>query len=235
MEHMLLPGHVESWVLLLDFSGLQLYRLPTKVRFPQELAAALKLFRLLYSSRLYRGFVLNAGRSLWAKVAPLLSERTAKKFSVCREGEAASVLTVVNGDNLEKKYGGKGASPLSYWPPEFPVAPVFLPTEDPGNPHPALILRDSPLITLSDSPVFLPVRPVAVGAASPLSFPASDPETPASQPESSGGRTPNFESRRLEVENPFERLRSELSLEREDEKLACASCSFNPKSNCQVF
>ena len=231
---MLLPGHVESWVLLLDFSGLQLYRLPTKVRLPQELAAALKLFSLLYSSRLAHGFVLNAGRSLWGKITPFLSERTAKKFQVCREGEAAIVLGVVNEENLEKKYGGKGVSPQSYWPPDFPVAPVFLPTEDPSNPQTAFILRGSP-ISLSDSPVFLPAsRQPAVGTAPPLSFPASDPDTPASQPELSGGRTPNFESRNSEVENPFERLKSELSLEREDEKLACASCSFNPKSNCQV-
>ena len=133
IENMLLPGHVESWVLLLDFNNLHLYHLPTKVLFPQEIAAALKLLTLLYSSRVAHGFVLNAGRSLWAKVSALLSDRTAGKFKVCRDGEAGRVLEEVNEDNLERKYGGKGVSPQSYWPPEFPLAPVFLPTEDPSK------------------------------------------------------------------------------------------------------
>lgn len=133
IENMLLPGHVESWVLILDFSNLHLFHLPTKVLFPQELTAALKLLTLLYSSRLSHGFVLNAGRSLWAKISVLLSEKTIRKFTVCRDGEAGRVLEEINGENLERKYGGKGISPLRYWPPEFQVAQVFLPTEDPSK------------------------------------------------------------------------------------------------------
>lgn len=155
-----------------------------------------------------------------------------------REGESQGLLKAISEGNLERKYGGVGNAPKTYWPPDFPLASVFLPTEDPGKSYPAAILN-STSVPVPDSPIFIAVPPRAVQGAAPtdlrISLAADDPETPPSgQQESSGGRTPGFEPARIEVENPFERLRSEVSMERDDSKLACASCSFDPKSTCSL-
>lgn len=113
LKHMLLPGQVENWVLLLDLAGFT--GLPR-----QTIKQICDFFSLHYPCRLYKAYVLNCHTSLWSSLSVSLSPDTSSHFYLEASATCDQLLDQFNESQIERRYGGSAPSVEQFWPPQCP-------------------------------------------------------------------------------------------------------------------
>lgn len=118
LAHMLLPGQVENWVLVVDLNGAS--SVSRIVLTTQDVKAVVSFFALHYPCRLYNAFVLNADPLLWSAVAALADLESSRLF-LETSASCDRLLEQVHESQLEHKYGGTASDLQSFWPPDWPL------------------------------------------------------------------------------------------------------------------
>ena len=108
-DHMLLPGQIENWVLVVDLQGFNYKDYSFKII--EELLKH-------YPCRLARAFVFNSNK-LVSSVLKLFSSNTSHKITVVGEGKNP-LIEICNPEQVEVKFGGNLENTLSFWPPITP-------------------------------------------------------------------------------------------------------------------
>lgn len=89
-----------------------------------------------YRARLYRGYIVNAPwtfTAVWTAVKQFIEETTAMKISITSKTTDEKILTHINTEQLEKKYGGEAANVTKYWPPSPPNGEFFVTGDVPSQ------------------------------------------------------------------------------------------------------
>ena len=104
VDNMLIPGQVENWCLIVYMGNASIFNLPDSVK---------KLFILVqnnYRCRLYKSFIVGLSSFmtfLWGIIKYILDPNTAKKFEILKDSELGQIQKLINGKQLEKKFGGE--------------------------------------------------------------------------------------------------------------------------------
>lgn len=131
VANMLLPGRIENWVLIADMAGLNVLSVPYGMF--QEI---FNFMQNNYRARLYKGYVLNAPwtfSTVWTAVKKLIEETTALKMVITSSATDAQILTHINPEQLETKYGGKAPIIATFWPPAAASGEFFVDGEIPSE------------------------------------------------------------------------------------------------------
>jgi CRAL/TRIO domain len=131
VANMLLPGRIENWVLIADMAGLNVLSVPYSMF--QEI---FNFMQNNYRARLYKGYVLNAPwtfSTIWTAVKKLIEETTALKMVITSSASDPLMLTHINPEQLETKYGGKSAVLTAFWPPVAASGEFFIEGETPSE------------------------------------------------------------------------------------------------------
>ena len=108
-DHMLLPGQIENWVLIINLQDFNYKDCSFKI-----IEDLLKH----YPCRLARAFVFNSNK-LVGKLLQLFSSNTSHKITVIAEGRNP-LIEICNPEQVEVKFGGSVENTLSFWPPITP-------------------------------------------------------------------------------------------------------------------
>ena len=126
-NNLLIPGQVENWNMIVNLKGTSIFSIPDPIK---------KVITCLsdnFIAKLYKSYVLNLNfilRILFKLVCAFLEEVTVKKVVVVNGKDDDEMLKFINGDNLEKRFGGN-AENLDYsgnnlFPPRMPPSQKFL-------------------------------------------------------------------------------------------------------------
>lgn len=111
-REMCLPGQIENWVLLIDFSSAP--SLPLK-----EIRMILRILQLAFPCRLGAGYLKRgSSRTLWTKITALMTPETSGKF-VLLSDNCGELWQCVNRGQIERKWGGTQPDKETYWPPSL--------------------------------------------------------------------------------------------------------------------
>ena len=102
---LLVPGKVETWLILLDLANVSLTQMPTSA-----LESVMSALRHHYFCNLRRVFVLNASyfvSSVWWVVQYFLEEVTRRKIVFCGRDVGRELREVIPEWTLERRFGGK--------------------------------------------------------------------------------------------------------------------------------
>ncbi|CAD8153805.1 unnamed protein product [Paramecium octaurelia] len=111
----MLPGQIESWIVIMDLGGLGIMGLPK-----QDLYRIMNYLSSNYRSRMHKCYVINCNKTLsitWAMIKTFLEDITVNK--ILFESCPISLLQYANPSQLEKKYGGIANDKSdNFWPPQ---------------------------------------------------------------------------------------------------------------------
>ena len=80
VKNLLVPGRIESWIILLDMNNVKFYQIPVS-----RLKTFVKTIQLNFRGRLFRLFVVNNSwllRSFWGIIYPLFDEYVKQKIII---------------------------------------------------------------------------------------------------------------------------------------------------------
>ena len=126
-NNLLIPGQVENWNMIVNLKGISVISIPDPIK---------KVINCLsnnFIAKLYKSYVLNLSlivRILFKLICTFLEEVTVKKIVIVSGKDDNQMLNYINGDNLEKRFGGN-AENLDYsennlFPPRMPSSQKFL-------------------------------------------------------------------------------------------------------------
>ena len=125
LEHFLIPGQVEQWMIICDLDGVGLSEIPVRAM-GRFLASAQNNFR----ARNYRSIVLNAGyliRGSWYMLSNFVDELSLEKIQILSSDYKTVLTTMIDPQHLESRFGGSAPDKKdSFWPPEMPVEAKML-------------------------------------------------------------------------------------------------------------
>jgi hypothetical protein len=107
-DHMLLPGQIENWVLIIDMQGFEIKDYCKKI---------ISDLQIHYPCRLAQAYLLNTNKNIH-NYLKYFSCNTQQKFNVVEK--CAALLKTCNPRQIEEKFGGTAENLLSYWPPVLP-------------------------------------------------------------------------------------------------------------------
>jgi len=128
IQHLLLPGQVERWVIVLDLKGMGLTSLPFGM-----LKTVLGFLQNNFRSRLFKMYIMNSPTSLyfsWKMIKGLLEETTTQKINFSKESANEDLWKHTNKSQVEEKFGGTAKNIETYWPPKVPSSDYLLSSED---------------------------------------------------------------------------------------------------------
>lgn len=102
--YILIPGHVENWIMITDVQNVHVFLLPQSIK---------KIIRIIsdqFRSRLDLNFIIGLTpgmRFLYKLICKFLDECTVQKLIVVDQIQSCKLLKHISPDNLEEKYGGK--------------------------------------------------------------------------------------------------------------------------------
>jgi hypothetical protein len=118
IKNLLIPGQVENWNIISDVCGVSLLGLP------KDMKRFMNVLQSNYRCRLYVNFIYGMGTFLgllWNMVKVFLDETSLKKIRMLKKGQFKDILTLVNPEQLEQKYGGTAPDVKeNFFPPIFP-------------------------------------------------------------------------------------------------------------------
>ena len=121
IEKCAVPGLCETWVMVIDLDGVGLSQMPLRT-LKTMLGAAQTNFR----GRAYKIYILNAGyliRGSFGIIKKMLDEFTAQKINVCGGDYKKQLLTQINADCLEVRFGGSVPDKkTNFFPPDMTMA-----------------------------------------------------------------------------------------------------------------
>lgn len=118
VEHMLLPGQIENWVVLTDLGKNGIGNMSVS-----SLKQVLKMLQSNYKCRLAINYIVNPPKSiwvLWSCIKPFLDDVTIDKIKIANSSYSQEMLSFFNPSQVEEKYGGKAPNLEHYWPPTVP-------------------------------------------------------------------------------------------------------------------
>ena len=124
INHMLLPGHVERWNLLVNL------RKTTLLSLPEHIKKLLPIMNEGFISRLHKTYVIGMNfffRLLYKIVCAFLHESTVKKIKILDGKKDQSMFEEIRKDNVEINMGG--TAPNARIGEENGVFPPRMPTE----------------------------------------------------------------------------------------------------------
>ena len=124
INHMLLPGHVERWNLLVNL------RKTTLLSLPEHIKKLLPIMNEGFISRLHKTYVIGMNfffRLLYKIVCAFLHESTVKKIKILDGKKDQSMFEEIRKDNVETNMGG--TAPNARIGEENGVFPPRMPTE----------------------------------------------------------------------------------------------------------
>ena len=124
INHMLLPGHVERWNLLVNL------RKTTLLSLPEHIKKLLPIMNEGFISRLHKTYVIGMNfffRLLYKIVCAFLHESTVKKIKILDGKKDQSMFEEIRKDNVETNMGGTG--PNARIGEENGIFPPRMPTE----------------------------------------------------------------------------------------------------------
>lgn len=113
MQHMFLPGQVESWNIIYDLGGMGITEIPTGT-----LKTMLQKMSANYGGRLYRLWVVNAPMSItfsWKIVTAFLDQVTVDKIKISKSSTDKDMWNLCDKSQIEVRYGGTQPNRESYW------------------------------------------------------------------------------------------------------------------------
>jgi len=103
IEKLLVPGLVECWTMVVDLNNVGISNIPLN-----NVKAIISNGSKFFKGRMFRQYTINAGwvvRKAFGGISAFLDEFTQQKLNML--SEAKELLTHVDADNLEVKYGGR--------------------------------------------------------------------------------------------------------------------------------
>jgi hypothetical protein len=131
IKTMLIPGQVESWIIIADVSGISMFKPPT------DLMSILKILQSNYRCRLAIIYILGMNsvlNLLWTVVKQFLGPNTQKKIRFLKENTKNDIFTYINPEQVEEKLGGLAKNvtkEIGFFPPTMPSGNYFKPEDDP--------------------------------------------------------------------------------------------------------
>lgn len=122
INHMLIPGQVETWNIVADLNNVSLLSLPT------DFHKFVKFLQTNYRSRLNLSFVFGMNRFLdflWRIIRNFLHANVEKKIVFLSEANKNAIFETILPEQLEAKYGGK-AENVFVKNPQMPEENLFL-------------------------------------------------------------------------------------------------------------
>jgi hypothetical protein len=104
IQNMMVPGKVETWVIIQDFKDVNSSQIPMKM-----LKAMGQRLALYFTTKLFRCFSINvptAINALWTIFKAFVEKDTRKKIIIEKNGWETIVGECISRENLEVKYGG---------------------------------------------------------------------------------------------------------------------------------
>jgi len=135
-RNMLIPGQVETWVMVTDLGRREVEKLATSVRPTQDFQKAIEVLQTGFPGRLAANYILNSPDNItqtWAIVRQFLRKDTAEKHFTTKKNFSRKMLTHFSPLQVPKRYGGKARDPTNFWPPTIPPGPFNAPGESQGK------------------------------------------------------------------------------------------------------
>jgi hypothetical protein len=105
VENMMIPGHVENWLIVIDMKDVALTQLPIS-----SLKGFIKSLQSNFRGRMYRLIACNSHlilRTFWNAVCSWLDQFVQQKIIICGYHDCTkNLLEYIDIDDLEVKYGG---------------------------------------------------------------------------------------------------------------------------------
>jgi hypothetical protein len=121
IENMLIPGQVESWVVITDLCNIGMRNLPLK-----DLKKLITCLQDNFRNRMHINYVVNAPTTfvfIWRMVKGMLEQNTVKKIRIMKQSVIDELTTHFNTGQYEINYGGKAPNAETFWPPNMPQGP----------------------------------------------------------------------------------------------------------------
>ena len=141
VNNMLIPGQFESWVMIINLSGVSIISLPEPVK---KMIPALSDFFL---ARLYKNYIIGLNfisRIVYKIACTFLDEVTVSKINVLDKKKDPKLFENIRRDNIEEQFGGTAPnlpteSENGFFPPRMPSEHFI---KDDENPRKILISED---------------------------------------------------------------------------------------------
>ena len=120
---MLLPGHIDNWVNIVNFGKLGITALPRK---PILAFAGVCQANMMYF--LAKSYYVNVSwgqMTLYKTLSSFINEETRAKICLTGDNTHAELATLFHPCQLERRFGGTIDTPTNFWPPY--VGPEFVP------------------------------------------------------------------------------------------------------------
>ena len=158
-EKMLLKGHIEQWISIMDMNGASLFKAPKDVLLTMARIAQENLMFVLHKS-----YYVRAGwdtRTFYKAFSWALDPVTRAKIAIEGAADPPELRQMYHPSQLERRFGGEVDTPTNYWPPY--VGEKFFPNDDTS--HLDLMDEETYLKVLEQNPE-LPRRPDLIFNAS---------------------------------------------------------------------
>ena len=135
INHMLIPGKVERWNLVINLKG------STVLSLPEHIKKLIPCMNEAFISRLNKNYIIGMTfilRLLYKVVCAFLHESTIKKIKILSGKKDQSLFEEIRKDNIEQDLGGTAPDvPLGeengLFPPRMPSEHFLLESENPAN------------------------------------------------------------------------------------------------------
>ena len=127
---LMLPGHIENWIIITDLCGQSLHSLPLS-----QLKTIIKTLQDNFRCRMIVNYVVNAPKTLkfmWGMIKNFVEAHTVNKIRILREGRPGEMRSHFARHQYEEKYGGTAPNAISFWPPALPTGPFEAENETVG-------------------------------------------------------------------------------------------------------
>ena len=145
VNNMLIPGQMESWVFIINISGVSIVSMPEPIK---KMVPALSNF---FCARLYKNYIMGLNfisRIIFKLVCSFLDEVTVSKINILDKKNDPKLFESIRRDNIEMQFGGTApnlpAEPENgYFPPRMPSDKFLKDEENPQN----LLMSEDEYIT----------------------------------------------------------------------------------------
>jgi hypothetical protein len=134
VNNMLIPGQVENWNIITDLEGVSILTLPS------DMKKFMSILQSNYRCRLYVNYILGMGfflRGIWSLVSKMLDETTIRKVRILSSSQLSEILSFINPEQLEKRFGGLAPDLVpgqnNLFPPVIPSKNFLTPSQSHEN------------------------------------------------------------------------------------------------------
>lgn len=121
VKNLMVPGHVENWIIITDLNKQSLHRLPMN-----ELKSIIRILQDNFRCRMIVNYIVNAPRTLkfiWTVLKGFIEHHTVDKIRILQESMPLEMKTHFALHQYEMKYGGTAPNATQFWPPILPPEP----------------------------------------------------------------------------------------------------------------